>query len=153
TLSMVLQADPVPPRRLQPTVPRDLETICLKCLRKEPSRRYSTAQDLAEDLRRFQAGEPIRARPGGTVEWGTVWWRRSRVIAGLLAALLLVFVLGSFGVVSQWRRATRERDTAQKEKEHAEHQLQVVRHRVKELDRLGHELLQTPGKYRDGQAV
>ena len=68
TLGLVRQDEPVPPRRLQPTVPRDLETICLKCLRKEAGRRYATAQDLALDLRRFQAGEPVRARPVGTTE-------------------------------------------------------------------------------------
>src|SRR5262249_34117747 len=65
TILLVTNADPVPPRRLQPKVPVDLETICLKCLQKEPAKRYPTAEALAEDLRRYLAGEPIRARPIG----------------------------------------------------------------------------------------
>jgi serine/threonine protein kinase/Tfp pilus assembly protein PilF len=167
TVYQVQHDDPVTPRRLQPTIPRDLETICLKCLRKEPGRRYATAQELADDLHRFQAGEPIRARPVGTVERMVVWCRRRPAVAGLVAALALVFLIGSSGVLWQWQRASRnaaqadrnaaayrrERDIARQEKERAEHHLKIVRDHVKQLDRLGHELLQTPGKYRAGQAV
>src|SRR5262249_46028424 len=82
-----------PPLKLQPKVPRDLETICLKCLHKEPAHRYPAASDLAEDLRRFQAGEPVRARP--TPAWERAWkWARRRPAAVASGAVFLVTVLG-----------------------------------------------------------
>jgi tRNA A-37 threonylcarbamoyl transferase component Bud32 len=89
TLMQVVADEPVPPSRLQPTTPRDLETICLKCLHKEPGKRYGSAADLAADLRRFQAGEPIRARPAGRVERLAKWVRRQPAAAALLAVSVL----------------------------------------------------------------
>jgi serine/threonine protein kinase len=112
TLDLVRTQEPVPPSCLQPKVPRDLETICLKCLEKEPARRYSDAQTLAEDLRRFLAGERIHARPVSRVEHGWRWCRRRPVIAGLLAALVLVGLVGLTGVIWQWRRAEENACTA-----------------------------------------
>jgi hypothetical protein len=94
TLQQVLADDPVPPRQLQPAVPRDLETVCLKCLHKQPERRYATAGNLADDLARWQRGEPIRARPVGAVERGVKGVRRHAVASALAAAVLLALVSG-----------------------------------------------------------
>jgi hypothetical protein len=89
----VIGEEPVPPRRLNPSLPGDLETICLKCLEKDPSRRYATAQALADDLGRWLGGEPIMARPAGQLERMAKWSRRNPAAAAWLAAIpLLIFV-------------------------------------------------------------
>ena len=105
TLVQVKQADPVPPSRLQPGLPRDAETICLKCLHKDPQRRYPDATALAEDLERFLDGRAILARPTGPVEHVGKWVRRRPAVAMLSAAVLAVTVLGFTLVSWQWRRA------------------------------------------------
>jgi serine/threonine protein kinase len=93
TVLQVLHNEPVPVTCLQPSVPRDLETICLKCLRKDPRQRYSSALELAEDVHRFLRDEPIRARPVRAVEKLWRWVRHRPVPAGLLAAGLLAPVV------------------------------------------------------------
>jgi WD40 repeat protein/serine/threonine protein kinase len=93
TLQQVLLDEPVPPRRLQAKVPRDLETICLKCLEKDPRRRYDSAAALAEDVRRFLAGEPILARP--TSRWQLAWkWARRKPAAAALMVVSLAALTG-----------------------------------------------------------
>jgi serine/threonine-protein kinase len=96
----VIQHDPVPPSRLNPRVPRDLETICLKCLHKDPQRRYPTAASLAEDLQRFQRGEPVTARPAGLLERMGKWVRRRPAVATIAGASLL-FTIALIGG-AQW---------------------------------------------------
>jgi hypothetical protein len=112
-LVSVLNDEPLPLSRFGAKVPADLETICLKCLSKEPARRYASAEELANDLRRFQAGEPIRARPVGVVEWGWKWLRRNPVVAGLLSVLALVLITSLLVFGQLWQRAEKERSRLQ----------------------------------------
>jgi tetratricopeptide (TPR) repeat protein len=101
TLEQVKLADPITPARLRRKLPRDLVTICLKCLEKAPERRYATAAALADDLRRFDAGEPIRARPVGWHERLWRWCRREPAVAAFAVALCAALL----GVAIQWFRA------------------------------------------------
>jgi tetratricopeptide (TPR) repeat protein/WD40 repeat protein len=109
TLLLVLGQEPVPPRRLVPGVPCDLETICLKCLEKEPGRRYASAAALAEDLRRFLNGEPIVARPVGAWEKALKWARRRPAAASLLGAVALLVLVSGGAAVALWRQAENTR--------------------------------------------
>jgi formylglycine-generating enzyme required for sulfatase activity len=99
----ILQDEPPSPRNLQPQISRDLETICLKCLEKQPARRYPSAAELADDLRRYSAGKPILARPVGRAQRSWRWCLRNPAIASLAAAavllLLTVAVVASIGYV------------------------------------------------------
>jgi eukaryotic-like serine/threonine-protein kinase len=110
----------VPPRLLNPSVPRDLETICLKCLEKEAARRYPTAQELADELGRFLEDKPIQARPVSEVGRAWKWCRRRPAMAGMGAALVLTLVLGLAGVLWQWQRATRTAQAELRQRERAE---------------------------------
>jgi serine/threonine protein kinase/WD40 repeat protein len=94
-LHQVLNDEPVSPRRLNRFIPRDLETITLKCLEKEPSRRYQTARELKDDLLRFLHDEPVRARRAGPITKAWRWRRRNPAVAGLLAAVGCVLLLGT----------------------------------------------------------
>ena len=113
TVMQVLSSDPVPPRTLQPTVPRDLETICLKCLEKEPARRYASGADLADDLTHFLADEPIKARPVSRTERVWRWSRRHRLAASSLAALVVIIPLAIVGLTMLWLRAEDHRQQAE----------------------------------------
>lgn len=105
TVHQVLNLDPVSPRLLNHSVPRDLETVCLKCLEKEPARRYGTAGAVAEELGRFLEGRPVLARAVGRSARLWRWGRRQPRLAGLAGGLVLVLAAGMAGVVWQWQRA------------------------------------------------
>jgi len=113
-LQQVLNTDPVSPRLLNSSAPRDLETICLKCLEKEPHRRYSSARELAEELGRFLDDKPIHARPAGLSEKLWRWSRRQPAVAALSIALVLAVGLGFVGVIWQWRLARLEADRSRR---------------------------------------
>ena len=112
TVVQVAHADPIPPRRLQPTVPKDLETICLKCLEKSPDRRYPTAAALADDLARFLAGRPTVARPVGVVGRALRLARRHPVPAATLALLAVVVAGSVVGLTALYLKSERERRAA-----------------------------------------
>ena len=131
----VLSDEPLRPRQLQSTLPRDLETICLKCLEKSPRRRYASALALAEDLERWLNGEPIKARPAGITERIWKWTRRRPWQATALAAGVLLLI-GS--VTAAVLLDARARQIA-KAKQETEQQLMVV---LQAVDKLGFETSQ-----------
>ncbi len=142
-LEQVRSREPVPPRRLRPRLPRDLETICLKCLQKEPGKRYANAQELADDLGRFLQHEPIKARPTPAWEQGIKWMKRRPTQVALVGVstlallsllgeglgftlvVVLVTAAGFLGVTWQWQRAERARREAADKAERLESNLYV----------------------------
>ena len=112
TLKLVIETEPVAPRLLNPKVPRDLETVCLKCLQKEPHKRYVTAEELADDVGRFLKGEPILARPVGRIERTWRWCQRNPVTAGLMllvaCSLLIGTVVSTYFAMQAHHRAVGE---------------------------------------------
>jgi serine/threonine protein kinase len=137
TLRQVIGEEPVPPSRLQSRLPRDLETICLKCLQKAPARRYGSADALAGDLERFLAGEPIRAKPVGSWERLIKWIKRRPAVAALagvtlLAALvltgLIVGLMYNERLQAALKDAQKERDKANQLRSHAQELQQRIRY-------------------------
>lgn len=133
TLNQVVSDPPVPPSTLVAMLPRDLETICLKCLEKAPARRYASAQALAEDLQRFLDGRPIAARPVGRVERGARWCRRHPTGAALVALLLAVAVAGPAAAYHQMQlrqEADANADLARQQQAKAAHYFTRARQAV-----------------------
>jgi len=122
TIQQVLTVEPSRPRALAPAVPRDLETICLKCLEKDQRKRYPTADALADDLRAYLDGRPIAARQVGSLERAVKWVRRNPVVTGAAAAVVLALTVGTTVSYSKYRDAEEEKGVAQREREDAERQ-------------------------------
>lgn len=119
-ITAVVNEEPVLPSRMNRRVPPDLETICLKCLQKQPGRRYASALELAEDLRRFERGEPIVARPASLARRLWVHARKRPALAGTLLGSLLAGFVGIAALSWQFQQTLRERDAAKVEAELAE---------------------------------
>jgi eukaryotic-like serine/threonine-protein kinase len=145
TVRQVIEQEPVPPRQLEPRVPHDLQTICLKCLEKDPSHRFPTAADLADDLRRFVEGEPIHARP--TPAWERAWkWgkRRPEIVAlmslGVLSLVggLLFFAWHNVSLSTKLAVALKDERAARQREEEAVEEQTIAELRVK-----GQELFHT----------
>jgi hypothetical protein len=138
TLEQVRTQEPLPPSRLQPKVPRDLETICLKCLQKEPQNRYSDCAALAEDLRRFVAGNPILARPVSAPERLWRWCRRNPKVAVLSGSLMLLLFAILVGLVFFNVKLSEEKAQTEHEKKLAvKAQLTVEQKEQEALDQRG----------------
>jgi eukaryotic-like serine/threonine-protein kinase len=120
TTRRVLDEEPPKPRRLNPHLDADLETICLKCLEKDPQRRYGSAEALADDLDRWLRYEPILARPSGTLHRLGKWVRREPRVAALVGVVAFSFAVGVGSVVYEWRQADAARRQAESERHAAE---------------------------------
>ncbi len=132
TLEQVRTQDPIAPSQFQPKLPRDLETICLKCLQKEPAKRYDTAAALAEDLRRFLVGEPILARPVSRAEWLWRWCTRNRRIAALCGFVAFLVVAWAATSTLLYRLARSNERIALANASLAEHNAQEARAKAHE---------------------
>jgi tetratricopeptide (TPR) repeat protein/tRNA A-37 threonylcarbamoyl transferase component Bud32 len=139
-LRQAVEAEPKRPRALNPAAPRDLETICLKCLAKDPARRYSTARALAEDLEAYLRGEPVRARPVGSLERLWRWCRRRPATAALSGSLLAAVAAGLVVAAVLWRqteeharRAEESATVADRERARAQADLAVADEAVRQF--------------------
>ena len=122
TIQRVLSRAPERPRAIDSAIPRDLETICLKCLAKEPAKRYATAAELAADLRAYLDGRPIAARPVGRVERAVKWVTRNPVVTGAAAAVVLALSIGTIVSYLKYRDAEEQKGIAEARRKDADEQ-------------------------------
>jgi serine/threonine protein kinase/tetratricopeptide (TPR) repeat protein len=137
-IHQVSHEDPVRPKKLNPSVPRDLETIVLKSIEREPARRYPTARDLAEDLKRFVDDKPIRARQVSSGERLVRWCRRNRALASAIAGIAALFLIGfvaSTLAAFHMSGLAREERNARKDAENAQHDAEKAQHDAEEAQK------------------
>jgi eukaryotic-like serine/threonine-protein kinase len=147
TLMQVIEREPVSPSALNGRVPRDLETICLKCLEKDRRRRYASAHELADDLLRFLEGRTIQARPAGALERGIKWVRRHPAVSALSAAVVVALIGGTitstaFGV--RWQRAAESESVAKRDAQEKQHLAEILadeKGRLAEAERVANDKL------------
>lgn len=132
TIQQVLTREPERPRTIDATVPRDLETICLKCLEKDPHKRYPTASDLAADLRAYLDGRPIAARPVGRVERAVKWVTRNPVVTALAAAVVLALTAGTTVSYLKYRDAEEQKGIAEARRKDADEQKGIAQAKERE---------------------
>ena len=141
-MAQVAESHPTVPRKIDPQIPRDLETIILKSIAAEPANRYASATELSSDLRRFLEGEPIQARRTSLLERLLKWSRRHPAIAALSAAVVVLTIVGMAGITWQWREATANFRQAQIESHAREVYFSKALEAVDQmLNRVGSELL------------
>jgi tetratricopeptide (TPR) repeat protein/tRNA A-37 threonylcarbamoyl transferase component Bud32 len=138
TLDAVRHNPPERPAKLNSRVSPDLEVICMKCLEKEPRRRYASAHALVEDLRHLLAGEPIVARPVGTMMRSWMWCKRNPALTLLAASLVLALLGGMTGIVLNWREAVHQRNVAQAESSEKERERKAAVAASKRSDAINH---------------
>ncbi|MFL5327479.1 MAG: protein kinase domain-containing protein [Gemmataceae bacterium] len=150
TLKLVCETEPAAPRRLRPNLPRDLENVCLKCLEKNPDRRYATASALHDDLERFLTGVPVLARPisGPARVWR--WCRRHPAVSALTLALGVAVTVGTVGILKAYGTALTEAHAAEVARDRNGRLFGEARESIQELINQGHKLVHAPGTVQEG---
>ena len=143
-LEEIRSSDPVPPCRLDSDIPRPLETVCLKCLQKEPRRRYRSAQGLADDLRLWLDGRPVKARPDSLVDKGWRWCRRRPAVAALLLTLVATIGASVVGLTMLLRQSEMERNGAVAARHEAEDNLESASKSLDQVVELLNRALNAP---------